>query len=97
MSVGIKHLAQRPVSSSLQKTEELPSQSWGVKRLGCAPALDPMDRLLLEGGSSAQWAAVLSSCFSLHSQGLKKISAYMKSSRFLPAPMFAKLAHWNSK
>ncbi|XP_073906914.1 glutathione S-transferase Mu 2 isoform X1 [Castor canadensis] len=30
-------------------------------------------------------------------EGLKKISAYMKSSRFLPAPMFAKLAHWNSK
>ncbi|XP_077883084.1 glutathione S-transferase Mu 2 isoform X1 [Ictidomys tridecemlineatus] len=30
-------------------------------------------------------------------EGLKKISDYMKSSRFLPRPIFAKMAHWNKK
>ncbi|XP_047582441.1 glutathione S-transferase Mu 1 [Lutra lutra] len=30
-------------------------------------------------------------------EGLKKISAYMKSSRFLPGPLFLKLAVWGSK
>nr|XP_004659083.1 glutathione S-transferase Mu 2 [Jaculus jaculus] len=28
-------------------------------------------------------------------EGLKKISAYMKTSRFLPRPLFAKMAFWN--
>ncbi|KAK7805561.1 hypothetical protein U0070_025886 [Myodes glareolus] len=30
-------------------------------------------------------------------EGLKKISAYMKSSRFLPTPIFSKMAHWCNK
>uniref|UniRef100_A0A8C2VJJ3 Glutathione S-transferase n=2 Tax=Chinchilla lanigera TaxID=34839 RepID=A0A8C2VJJ3_CHILA len=30
-------------------------------------------------------------------EGLKKISAYMKSSRFLPRPVFTKMATWGSK
>ncbi|XP_068819662.1 glutathione S-transferase Mu 1-like isoform X2 [Capricornis sumatraensis] len=30
-------------------------------------------------------------------KGLKKISAYMKSSRFLPSPLFQKLAVWGNK
>ncbi|XP_021487344.1 glutathione S-transferase Mu 1 [Meriones unguiculatus] len=30
-------------------------------------------------------------------EGLKKISAYMKSSRFLPTPVFSKMAHWSNK
>ncbi|KAF7484880.1 Hypothetical predicted protein [Marmota monax] len=30
-------------------------------------------------------------------EGLRKISDYMKSSRFLPRPIFAKMAHWNKK
>lgn len=30
-------------------------------------------------------------------EGLKKISAYMKSSRFLPHPIYSKLAVWGSK
>ncbi|XP_047374405.1 glutathione S-transferase Mu 1 [Sciurus carolinensis] len=30
-------------------------------------------------------------------EGLKKISAYMKSSRFLPTPMFSKMATWGNK
>ncbi|KFO22831.1 glutathione S-transferase Mu 2 [Fukomys damarensis] len=30
-------------------------------------------------------------------EGLKKISAYMKSSRFLPCPMFLKMAKWGNK
>uniref|UniRef100_A0A8D2D0X3 Glutathione S-transferase n=1 Tax=Sciurus vulgaris TaxID=55149 RepID=A0A8D2D0X3_SCIVU len=30
-------------------------------------------------------------------EGLKKISAYMKSSRFLPRPMFSKMAMWGNK
>ncbi|XP_044800516.1 glutathione S-transferase Mu 1-like isoform X1 [Bubalus bubalis] len=30
-------------------------------------------------------------------EGLKKISAYMKSSRFLPGPLFMKLAVWGNK
>uniref|UniRef100_A0A8C9Q9C8 Glutathione S-transferase Mu 4 n=1 Tax=Spermophilus dauricus TaxID=99837 RepID=A0A8C9Q9C8_SPEDA len=29
--------------------------------------------------------------------GLKKISAYMKSSRFLPTPMYSKMATWGNK
>nr|XP_010946566.2 glutathione S-transferase Mu 1-like [Camelus bactrianus] len=33
------------------------------------------------------------SCF----EGLKKISAYMKSSRFLPNPPFSKMAMWGNK
>ncbi|KAF7484878.1 Hypothetical predicted protein [Marmota monax] len=31
------------------------------------------------------------------SPGLKKISAYMKSSRFLPTPMYSKMATWGNK
>ncbi|CAH6779542.1 glutathione S-transferase Y1 [Phodopus roborovskii] len=30
-------------------------------------------------------------------EGLKKISAYMKTSRFLPKPIFSKMAHWCNK
>lgn len=30
-------------------------------------------------------------------EGLKKISAYMKSSRFLPTPIFSKMASWGNK
>uniref|UniRef100_A0A8C9PUN3 Glutathione S-transferase n=1 Tax=Spermophilus dauricus TaxID=99837 RepID=A0A8C9PUN3_SPEDA len=30
-------------------------------------------------------------------EGLKKISAYMKSSRFLPTPMYSKMATWGNK
>ncbi|XP_004636970.1 glutathione S-transferase Mu 2 isoform X1 [Octodon degus] len=30
-------------------------------------------------------------------EGLEKISGYMKSSRFLPKPIFAKMAHWSNK
>ncbi|EHB11684.1 Glutathione S-transferase Mu 1 [Heterocephalus glaber] len=30
-------------------------------------------------------------------EGLKKISAYMKSSRFLPGPLFLKMAMWVNK
>uniref|UniRef100_A0A8D2D1D9 Glutathione S-transferase n=1 Tax=Sciurus vulgaris TaxID=55149 RepID=A0A8D2D1D9_SCIVU len=30
-------------------------------------------------------------------EGLKKISAYMKSSRFLPTPVFSKMAMWGNK
>ncbi|KAM5202222.1 glutathione S-transferase Mu 1 isoform 1-T1 [Hipposideros larvatus] len=30
-------------------------------------------------------------------EGLKKISAYMKSSRFLPSPLFGKMALWGNK
>ncbi|XP_005367921.1 glutathione S-transferase Mu 1 [Microtus ochrogaster] len=30
-------------------------------------------------------------------EGLKKISAYMKTSRFLPTPIFSKMAHWCNK
>ncbi|XP_070343098.1 glutathione S-transferase Mu 2-like isoform X2 [Equus asinus] len=30
-------------------------------------------------------------------EGLKKISAYMKSSRFLPSPIYAKFAIWGNK
>ncbi|KAG3281312.1 glutathione S-transferase Mu 2, transcript variant X3 [Ictidomys tridecemlineatus] len=30
-------------------------------------------------------------------EGLKKISAYMKSSRFLPKPMYSKMAAWGNK
>ncbi|XP_015390454.1 glutathione S-transferase Mu 4 isoform X2 [Panthera tigris] len=30
-------------------------------------------------------------------KGLKKISAYMKSSRFLPGPLFLKIAFWSNK
>ena len=30
-------------------------------------------------------------------EGLKKISAYMKSSRFLPRPLFLKIAMWGNK
>uniref|UniRef100_A0A8B7UVN0 glutathione transferase n=1 Tax=Castor canadensis TaxID=51338 RepID=A0A8B7UVN0_CASCN len=30
-------------------------------------------------------------------EGLKKISAYMKSSRFLPTPVFTKMAIWGNK
>ncbi|XP_039107065.1 glutathione S-transferase Mu 1 isoform X4 [Hyaena hyaena] len=30
-------------------------------------------------------------------EGLKKISAYMKSSRFLPRPVYAKMAMWDNK
>ncbi|GAB5575342.1 glutathione S-transferase P isoform X1 [Prionailurus iriomotensis] len=30
-------------------------------------------------------------------EGLKKISAYMKSSRFLPGPLFLKIAFWGNK
>ncbi|NP_001166305.1 glutathione S-transferase Mu 2 [Cavia porcellus] len=30
-------------------------------------------------------------------EGLKKISAYMKSSRFLPGPMYLKVAKWGNK
>nr|XP_020032560.1 glutathione S-transferase Mu 1-like [Castor canadensis] len=30
-------------------------------------------------------------------EGLKKISAYMKSSRYLPTPVFGNMARWNSK
>ncbi|XP_032737165.1 glutathione S-transferase Mu 1-like [Lontra canadensis] len=35
--------------------------------------------------------------FFFHPQGLKKISAYMKSSRFLPGPLFLKIAVWGNK
>uniref|UniRef100_A0A8C2BWP7 Glutathione S-transferase mu 5 n=1 Tax=Cyprinus carpio TaxID=7962 RepID=A0A8C2BWP7_CYPCA len=30
-------------------------------------------------------------------EGLKKISAYMKSSRFLPRPVYSKMAVWGNK
>ncbi|XP_013371917.1 PREDICTED: glutathione S-transferase Mu 6-like [Chinchilla lanigera] len=30
-------------------------------------------------------------------EGLEKISAYMKSSRFLPGPMYLKIAKWGNK
>lgn len=30
-------------------------------------------------------------------EGLKKISAYMKSSRFLPSPIYTKIAIWGNK
>ncbi|XP_047417887.1 glutathione S-transferase Mu 1-like [Sciurus carolinensis] len=30
-------------------------------------------------------------------ESLRKFSAYMKSSRFLPRPVFAKMAYWNTK
>ncbi|EDL81906.1 rCG29047, isoform CRA_a [Rattus norvegicus] len=30
-------------------------------------------------------------------QGLKKISAYMKSSHYLSTPIFSKLAQWSNK
>ena len=36
-------------------------------------------------------------CSFSYPQGLKKISAYMKSSRFLPSPLFLKLAVWGNK
>ncbi|XP_058394704.1 glutathione S-transferase Mu 1-like isoform X4 [Diceros bicornis minor] len=35
--------------------------------------------------------------FIAHFEGLKKISAYMKTSRFLPRPMFLKMALWGNK
>ncbi|XP_062960071.1 glutathione S-transferase Mu 1-like isoform X2 [Cynocephalus volans] len=35
--------------------------------------------------------------FMSHFEGLKKISAYMKSSRFLARPVYAKLALWGNK
>lgn len=35
--------------------------------------------------------------FLVRFEGLKKISAYMKSSRFLPAPVYAKMAMWGNK
>nr|XP_021527592.1 glutathione S-transferase Mu 4 [Aotus nancymaae] len=31
------------------------------------------------------------------SQGLEKISAYMKSSRFLPRPLYTRVAVWGNK
>lgn len=34
---------------------------------------------------------------SSHLQGLKKISAYMKTSRFLPSPVYLKQATWGNK
>ncbi|XP_005891361.1 PREDICTED: glutathione S-transferase Mu 1-like isoform X2 [Bison bison bison] len=36
-------------------------------------------------------------CWFAGNKGLKKISAYMKSSRFLPGPLFLKLAVWGNK
>ncbi|XP_045672988.1 glutathione S-transferase Mu 1-like [Phyllostomus hastatus] len=35
--------------------------------------------------------------FLVRFEGLKKISAYMKSSRFLPTPLYSKLAAWGNK
>ncbi|OWK04981.1 GSTM1 [Cervus elaphus hippelaphus] len=35
--------------------------------------------------------------FVSHFEGLKRISAYMKSSRFLPQPVYSKMAVWGSK
>ncbi|XP_066103013.1 glutathione S-transferase Mu 1-like [Saccopteryx bilineata] len=35
--------------------------------------------------------------FMVRFEGLQKISAYMKSSRFLPRPLFLKMAVWNHK
>ncbi|XP_008848595.1 glutathione S-transferase Mu 2-like [Nannospalax galili] len=35
--------------------------------------------------------------FMAHFEGLKKISAYMKSSRFLPSPVYLKKALWGNK
>ncbi|XP_065763401.1 glutathione S-transferase Mu 1-like isoform X2 [Muntiacus reevesi] len=35
--------------------------------------------------------------FITHFEGLKRISAYMKSSRFLPHPVYSKMAVWGSK
>ncbi|XP_028735246.1 glutathione S-transferase Mu 3 [Peromyscus leucopus] len=34
--------------------------------------------------------------FLAHFEGLKKISAYMKTSRFLPRPVFTKIAQWGT-
>ncbi|XP_043732202.1 glutathione S-transferase Mu 1-like isoform X8 [Cervus elaphus] len=36
-------------------------------------------------------------CWFAGNKGLKKISAYMQSSRFLPGPLFLKLAVWGNK
>ena len=30
-------------------------------------------------------------------EGLKKISAYMKSSHYIATPVFSKMAHWSNK
>lgn len=35
--------------------------------------------------------------FMAHFEGLKKIPAYMKSSHFLPGPLFLKMALWGNK
>uniref|UniRef100_A0A8C9PSX8 Glutathione S-transferase n=1 Tax=Spermophilus dauricus TaxID=99837 RepID=A0A8C9PSX8_SPEDA len=35
--------------------------------------------------------------FLSHSQGLKKISTYMKSSQFLRSPLYLKVARWSNK
>ncbi|EDL81899.1 rCG28718, isoform CRA_a [Rattus norvegicus] len=35
--------------------------------------------------------------FVVHFEGLKKISAYMKTSRFLPSPVYLKQATWGNK
>ena len=44
------------------------------------------------------WGSRPEACCSFsHPQGLKKISGYMKSSRFLPSPLFLKLAVWGNK
>ena len=52
----------------------------------------------LTWGCSSVWAADLSFCCVLPNvQGLKKISAYMKSSRYIATPIFSKMAHWSNK
>jgi hypothetical protein len=92
------NLAQCPISTSLQEPKDSLPRAGELSRLGCASSLDPMDRLLQELGQLSPVGSSPELLFPpSYSQGLKKISAYMKSSRFLPAPMFAKLAHWNSK
>ena len=59
---------------------------------GCTPGPKLGESCLGSSGAADLRPGVL-----FHPQGLKKISAYMKSSRFLPGPLFLKLAVWGNK
>lgn len=61
-------------------------------RMGFLPLDFKVSRMFLEWVCRAE---VLVSPSRL--QGLKKISAYMKSSRYISTPIFSKMAHWSNK
>ncbi|KAK2106861.1 Glutathione S-transferase Mu 1 [Saguinus oedipus] len=74
-------------------------------RLCDAPALEPRwkgcgqgpDLHLQWGCPSPHGQLTLSSGLIFPCQGLEKISAYMKSSRFLPRPLYTRVAVWGNK